>query len=356
LHLIRPLFRSTRRSTSSGRPRRTLRPALEQLEDRLTPAAGLREQYMLELVNRMRMNPATELPRLLNSGDPDIASALASFNVDKNVLAQQWATLTPAAPLAWNDTLANVALTHSQGMLQFDQQTHTLPGEQPLDTRLANAGFLTPLPNVAWSYNTGENIAAFAKNVFQGHASLAIDWASGPSGMRSPPEHRINLMNPQFQEIGIGMVDATAGKQTGPLLITQDFSFRSWLGRPFLLGVVYKDTNADGLYGMGEGLGGASVNVSGAGGTFTTTTTAAGGYQLQLPAGTYTVTVSGAGLASPLTQTVTIGSANVEASFVAPTGAVAPATPTMTGPTSATTVRLPGFTWTASSGAVRYDL
>src|SRR6266496_2410529 len=96
---------------------RTVRVRVEQLEDRITPSAGLREQYMLELVNRMRENPAAELPILLNSSDPDVNSALAYFNVNRSVLQSQWNTLVPAPALAWNDNLASAALNHDSAML-----------------------------------------------------------------------------------------------------------------------------------------------------------------------------------------------------------------------------------------------
>src|SRR5947209_7347925 len=95
-----------RLSQISTRRPRSSRLHLELLEDRLNPSAGLREQYMLELVNRMRANPAAELPILLNSNDPAVTSALAYFNVNRTALQNQWSTLTPAPPLAWNDSLA----------------------------------------------------------------------------------------------------------------------------------------------------------------------------------------------------------------------------------------------------------
>ncbi|NET54327.1 MAG: hypothetical protein F6K09_38735 [Merismopedia sp. SIO2A8] len=57
------------------------------------------EQYMLELVNRMRMDPGGELERLQE--DPNVNFALDYFNVDLNVLNQQWSTLVPAQALSW---------------------------------------------------------------------------------------------------------------------------------------------------------------------------------------------------------------------------------------------------------------
>src|SRR5262245_6347924 len=132
------------------------RPRLEALEDRTLPAAGLREQFMLELINRMRTNPAAELPLLLNSNDPAVQNALAFFNVNTTLLTQQWATLTPVPPLAYNDSLAAAAVFHSEKMREFDQQEHQLPGEPDLAARVQAFGY------TGFSL-VGENIFAFAE-------------------------------------------------------------------------------------------------------------------------------------------------------------------------------------------------
>ena len=74
---------------------------------------------MLEYLNRFRDNPQAELDALLSSypspltaRDPDVQTALDFFNVDGATLANQFAGLNPAPPLA--------------GMKRFTtQQTHT---------------------------------------------------------------------------------------------------------------------------------------------------------------------------------------------------------------------------------------
>src|SRR5437899_1411017 len=76
-----------------------------------------REQELLELLNRMRQDPADELPLLINSSDGDVNSAISQFHVNKTVLAQQWASLTAQQPLAWNESLYDSARAHSQAML-----------------------------------------------------------------------------------------------------------------------------------------------------------------------------------------------------------------------------------------------
>lgn len=294
---------------AKSRPVRTVRISVEVLEDRLTPSAGAREQYMLELINRMRENPAAELPLLLNSNDPNVNSALSYFNVNRSILQTQWNTLAPAAPLAWNDALALAARNHNQAMLGAGQQTHQAPGEAGLGTRITNAGY------TVWS-NVGENVFAWADSVFQAHAAFAIDWGSTSTGIQSPPGHRQNIMSSSFRDVGIGILNAPTGSSLGPLLITQDFGNRFSYGNPYLLGVVFNDTNANGFYDMGEGLAGATITVSGGALPAMTTTTDFGGYQLQLPPGNYTVTASGGGLFAPIVRDITVGSSNVRTNFI----------------------------------------
>src|SRR4051812_28268649 len=94
-------------------------PSVEPLELRrylsFNPTA--REQEMLELVNRMRTNPAAELPLLIHSNDANVNNALDFFNVNTSVLSTQWASLDPVQPLAWNAQLYDAAEDHTQLML-----------------------------------------------------------------------------------------------------------------------------------------------------------------------------------------------------------------------------------------------
>jgi hypothetical protein len=280
---------------------------LETLEDRTLLSAGLQEQYDLYLLNRMRTDPADELPILLNSTGPNVQNALTFWGVDRQLLAQQWATLTPAPPVAWSDILAGTALAHSSLMSQFDTQSHQLPGESDLGTRFTQAFGAAGL---IWS-NAAENVFTNATSIFEAHAAFAIDWGPGTGGVMNPPGHRNNIMNPLLSLVGVGLANQQPGHVNGPLLITEDYASVYNGGPPYLVGVAYSDTNGNGFYDPGEGLSGVTVSVSGANGTFTTTTTATGGYQLQLPAGTYTATFSGGFLGTPRVQPVTIGTSNV---------------------------------------------
>ncbi len=268
------------------------------------------EQYMLELTNRMRINPADELALLINSSDADVNRAIDFFNVDLGVLATQWSTLTPAQPLAWSNQLHDAANDHGLLMIQEDQQSHQLPGELGLGQRINNAGY-------NWS-TVGENVFAFAESVFHGHAGFAIDWGNTPTGIQNPAGHRNSIMNNNFREVGISIIpenDPSTG--VGPLVITQNFGNRFSFGNSWLLGVAFDDqTVDDDFYTPGEGLAGINITALNlaTNQSFNTTTWNSGGYQLQLPDGTYQISFSGDwdndGQNDTATEQVTIGSEN----------------------------------------------
>lgn len=288
----------------------------EALEGRVLlsfdPSAN--EQYMLELLNHLRMFPAenlslmtTSLAEQARSGDPDTDAALRFFETSGTVLAQQWAALTAVAPVAWNQDLYEAAEFHSQQMILADEQTHQAPGEPDLGQRATNAGYtnFTLL---------GENVYAFARSIFHGHAGFALDWGDTDTGIQQPPGHRDSMMNASFREVGIRVLsEGSSATDVGPLVITQDFGARFNAGAAYLLGVVTSDSDGDQMYDVGEGLGGVTVTLVGTGGTFNTTSMSAGGYQVQAPAGTYDVTFMGGTFGSAVTyRSVVIGSQNVK--------------------------------------------
>ena len=302
----------------------------ESLERRLllTFDPSVLEQEMLEHLNRFRSDPLGELDVLFSSypvagtaaafdplvaRDPNVQAAISQFRVNGDLLVAQFEMLTAAPPLAWNESLYNAAENHSNRMILFDEQSHQLPGEPDLLTRIVAAGF-------SWRFGieVGENAFAFSESPLHAHAAFAIDWGFGPGGIQSPAGHRDNMLMPQFQEVGISvLLDDRLGHAVGPQIVTQNFGYRANYGKSALLGVVYDDLNDNGRYDAGEGLSGVDIDVTGAAGTFHTTTMSAGGYQLKLPNGFWTVTASGNGLAVPHVESnVPVGSENVKVDFV----------------------------------------
>lgn len=240
------------------------------------------EQLYIELINRARANPAAEGARLAATTDPDVVASYAAFSVNLALMQTEFNALSAAPPLAPNANLSNSARGHSAWMLANATQSHN-EGALSFAQRIINNGYSGA------SY--AENIYAYSKSVWYGHAGLNVDWGGGGSGgMQSGRGHRTNIHNAALKEIGVGMSYGTTGGM-GPQLVTQDFGTRS--GTAFATGVAYYDLNGNNFYDAGEGISGLSVNVSGA--SYYCQTAAGGGWTVPVPTAAATRTVSFSG-------------------------------------------------------------
>ena len=272
------------------------------------------EQYLLELVNRARLDPSGEAAREGIGLDDGLAPGTISA--------------TPKQPLAFNPQLIDAGRSHSDWMLATDTFSHVgMSGSLP-DARMMAAGY-----SFTGDWLWGENIA--------------IQWGSGiaittqtidalDNGLFKSAGHRENILDGNFREAGFGVA---SGEYEGSAAVTATEDFARSGTLPFLTGVAFDDRNGDHFYEPGEGLGSVSVQArSGTGQIWQTTTWDAGGYEIQLPAGVYQVTFSGGSLPGPVVEAVSIGSANVmldlESHIAASTSAAAPATTPALQPTS----------------------
>src|SRR3979411_774486 len=90
--------------------------------------------------------------------------------------------IPPAPPLSMNATLTAAARAHSQNMLQNNYQGHSGP----------DGSLTTRLQNYTWGANgwwIGENVYAYCKSVWYGHAGFEVDWGGNAAtgGMQLPP-------------------------------------------------------------------------------------------------------------------------------------------------------------------------
>jgi uncharacterized protein YkwD len=93
------------------------------------------------------------------------------------------------SPLTWNDTLAQVGTAHCQDMIDKNYFAHNSPdGKGPPD-RATAAGY-------QWT-RIGENIAA-------GYTTAA----EVMKGWMNSPDHKENILRPQFRELGVGLRQA----------------------------------------------------------------------------------------------------------------------------------------------------
>lgn len=251
--------------------------------------ATAREQLMLELVNRARMDPAGEALRFginLNAGLP--AGTISA---------------APKQVLAFDPALNTAADAHSDWMLDTDVFSHTGPGGSSPGNRMEDAGYVfagswTWGENIAWSGSTGSLNGDLA--AVQHHRNLFL--SAG---------HRENILNGSFREIGIGSLTGEYGNYNA-LMTTQAFA-TSGAAR-FITGVVFDDSDNDDFYSVGEGRGGHDVSILQNGSAVASSaSTSSGGFAVSHTlTGAAEVRFSGGGLAAPVGVAVTLGSANIK--------------------------------------------
>lgn len=236
------------------------------------------EQYLLELINRARLDPLAELARYnaaVAAGIYD-GNALSSLN---DGLAPGTISAAALQPLAPNESLNSAAASHSLHMLNVDQFAHSGIGNGDPGSRATAAGYNWTFigENISWSGTTGTvNQLAFLE---QQHFGLFE--SSG---------HRANTHNGTFSEAGLGaeVGQFTAGNVWNASMLTELFGDRG--SRFYLTGVTYNDLNGNRFYTPGEGLS-KGVSVSGIGGG---ASSAAGGYSIEVTAGLRNVTLGSA--------------------------------------------------------------
>jgi serralysin len=214
------------------------------------------EQYLLELINRGRLDPAAEAARYgvaLNAG-------LAAGTIDAS--AKQ--------VLAPNAQLETAATGHSSWMLAHDIFDHTETNGSTPGNRATQQGYI-------WGM-VGENIALL------GTSASTIDLADAieghHAGLYRSEHHRTNTMNEDYREIGLSQEQGDftfQGQGTYTASMLTELFGRSG-NTHFLTGVAYTDRDADKFYSIGEGRGDLQLRAGGIIGQ----SSAAGGYAMEL--------------------------------------------------------------------------
>jgi Ca2+-binding RTX toxin-like protein len=251
-------------------------------------ALSSEEQLLLELINRTRLDPLAEAARL----GIDLNAGLATGTIS----AEAKQVLAP------NALLETAAIDHSIWMLDTDTFSHTGVNGTTPGMRATAAGYTWTgiAENIAVRFGTTLEAAEDAIRAM--HDSLFL--SSG---------HRRNMMNPIYQEVGLG-------QESGLYTHTNGVEYQAWMltelfGRrttdAILTGVAYDDTDNDGFYSVGEGVGGVSFAI----GAASALTAAAGGYALQTAAVSQ-ATITGSSGATTFSLLLDLSAGNVKLDLV----------------------------------------
>ena len=211
------------------------------------------EQYLLELINRARLDPVAEAERY----DLSLNDNLASGTISGEALQV----------LAPNASLEDAATAHSEWMLRNDTFSHTGNNGSSAGDRMAASGYdftgtWTWRENLAWIGSTaGINQAQAIEQHYEG-----LYRSSG---------HRANTFAEGISEIGIGQVvgDFTqGGRSYNSSMLTENFAASG--DSTFVTGVAYNDTDGNSFYSIGEGQSDVWFEINDG----TTATASAGGY------------------------------------------------------------------------------
>jgi hypothetical protein len=231
---------------------------------------SIAEQVHLEAINRARANPIAEAYRL----GIDLNEGLNPGTIPG----------TPVPPVVHNQDLQDAAIAHAAWELANDTMSHTgsggsTPGERIIAEGYDYSQYAENLAGYTTGSSSPENTAAQLM-----HDALFID--SGVDGRG----HRRSILDPNLKEIGIGMVYGEFAGDDYTHLAVDDYATTFAGDTYFLCGVVFQDSNADGMYTGGEGLSGIAIVIKQGVTTIDSTTTGtAGDYTFTLPAGDYTV-------------------------------------------------------------------
>ena len=215
------------------------------------------EQYLIELVNRGRLDPLAEAER---------------YNVNLNAgLAPGTIGAAPVQVLSPNATLNDAADLHSDWMLAEDTFSHTGQNGSNPGQRMDRAGYDFVgewgwAENLAWSGSTGS-------------INMAEAIAGHHEGLYRSPGHRTNTFSEDVREIGVAQVSGSFnmnGADYNASMLTEQFAVSG--SDVFVTGVAYRDRDRDDFYSIGEGQSNVWFRHQGS----EALTEAAGGYGLNV--------------------------------------------------------------------------
>ena len=249
------------------------------------------EQYLLELINRARLDPASEALRFGVELNDSLASGTISEDA-KEVLAP-------------NVYLESAANNHSLWMLDNDTFTHDGSGGSSPGDRMASAGY-----NFSGSWTWRENLAWAGTT---GTVDLEAAVLDHHEGLYRSAGHRENTFAEDIREIGVGQVAGvfnSDGTNFNASMLALNYAQST--DQIFLTGVNYADQDNDAFYSMGEGTSGLWFEIDGG----RAYAASAGGYGLGTTADSNALVTVGTRANTLATLRVDLGDGNAKLDVV----------------------------------------
>lgn len=156
-----------------------------------------------------------------SASSPDLAKTAELITT----LTNQFRARHDRHELTKNDRLSRAAQDFADYLARTDTFSHTADGKQPSQrVRAQGYEFCLVAENIAWEYNSAGFTTKELARAFM-------------TGWRHSPEHRKNLLDPDLDEIGVGVARS---KKSGHYYAVQDF------GRSQSKAVVFRITNEAG--------------------------------------------------------------------------------------------------------------
>ena len=240
------------------------------------------EQYLLQKLNRARLDPAGEGQRLAAwlRNTSEGRAVVSQYGTNPDQVASDLAAFPAVSPLAFDASLLSAAQAHSDDLTAHNN----VPANGDAHAGYDGSTAYSRDQEAGYAGNcVGENVSlGGATNLDAIHAGLLVDWGNPGLGHR-----RTRLGSGGVNVIGIGLSVGSSGVGTAetedfgaptPTVVNGNLSLPNTAA--LVTGVVYRDANGNGQYDVGEGVAGATVTMDG--GNFYTVTSASGGYALPL--------------------------------------------------------------------------
>lgn len=275
------------------------------------------EQFVVELINRARVDPAAEATRLglsgINEGPPSLGGDPYTIPIG------------PHQAVAFHTAISAATRDYAAALNAADTFCHTCPatGNTNAQDRMAAKGYVASVTDFTFpgvAYITGVYGTSDAGTFVPGRENLAVRFETPSNGSIddlpaavsflhdelfkdlsvASRGHRSTMLYGQWKEVGVGIKEGVDAGPFDSVYIVINFAHRSDKD-PSITGLVWEDKDSNSFYtpnnSEGKGTVGISAVPAGGGNVVASTLSfASGGYTLTVPVGTYDVLFKGTGV------------------------------------------------------------